>query len=139
MDNPYLSLGGEGLITEPAAKVDAILADYSAAQYSQTILYRDIISSLSKDIQLCSDQWEKLPSFMQQSLDRLFSGYFSQADIGVTLDEGSMNAENASFKILITGTLVQGGVPYDLSKMLQISSGKFASVTDFGAGNAIYA
>lgn len=139
MDNPYLSLGGEGLITEPAAKVDAILAGYAATQYSQSILFREIISSLSKDIQLCSQQWEKLPNYVQQSLARLFSGYFSQTDISVTLDEASMNADNASFKLLIAGTVVQAGVPYDLSKMLQISSGKFASVTDFGAGNAIYA
>ena len=138
MDNPYLSLGGEGLITEPAAKVDAILADYSAVQRSQSVLFREIISSLSKDIQLCSQQWDKLPKYMQDSLARLFSSYFSQADISVTLDEASMNAENSSFKILISGTLVQAGVPYDLSKMLQISSGKFSSVTDFGAGNAAY-
>ncbi len=139
MAYPVPSLDGAGWIHDPALKVDMILANYASTQYSQTILYRNLISSFSKDIQLCSQQWNRLPETMLQSLDRLFTAYFDQVDITVDLDEDSMNAETNSFQVLITGSLVQDGKNYDLSKVLQVTNSKFASVSDFSLGNQKYA
>ena len=121
MTYPVPSLDGAGWINDPALKVDAILANYASTQYSQTILYRSRISSFSKDLQLCSQQWNKLPETMQQSLDRMFTAYFEQVDISVELDEESMNDETKSFRVFITGSLAQDGKGYDLSKILQVS------------------
>lgn len=139
MAYPFLSMDGSGFIHEPSLKVDAILASYAATQYSQSVIYRDIISSLSKDLQRCSQQWDKLAGIVEGSLDRLFNAYFDQVEINVVLDEESMNADTSTFKLFIMGTVAQDGKPYDLSKMLQISNSKFSSVTDFGLGNKQYA
>jgi hypothetical protein len=57
----------------------------------------------------------------------------------ISLDEDSMNADTSTFKLYITGVVVQDGKPYDLSKMLHIDNAKFSSVTDFGLGNNQYA
>ena len=139
MAYPFLSLDGSGYIREPSLKVDAILASYAATQYSQSVLYRDLISSLSKDLQMCSQQWDKLSGYVQTSLERLFNAYFDQVELNVSLDEDSMNADTSTFKLYITGVVVQDGKPYDLSKMLHIDNAKFSSVTDFGLGNNQYA
>ncbi len=136
---PFLSLDGSGYIHEPSLKVDAILACYAATQYSQSVLYKSIISSLSKDIQLCSQQWDKLPDFVQSSLNRLFSAYFDQVEISVQLDEDSMNADTQTFQLFIIGSVVQDNRTYDLSKLLQVTNAKFSNVTDFAVGNAKYA
>ena len=139
MAYPFLSLDGSGFINEPSLKVDAILACYSSTQYSQTVLYRDSISSISKDIQMSSQQWDKLPNYMQGSLERLFGAYFDNVDIKVNLDEDSMNAQTASFKLTIVGTLMQDNIAYDLAKLLTIDNAKFSKVTDFSLGNVVYA
>lgn len=139
MAYPVPSLDGSGFIYDPALKIDAILANYSVSQHSQTSLYRNRISSFSKDIQMCSQQWGKLPATMQSSLDRLFTAYFDQTDITVQLDESSMNDETASFKLVIFGSVIQDNVSYELSKVLQVTNAKFSSVTDFNLGNAQYA
>lgn len=139
MAYPVPSLDGSGFIRDAALKIDAILANYATTQFSQSILYRNRISSFSKDIQMCSQQWQKLPATMQASLDRLFTAYFDQTDISVDLDEESMNDQTASFKIYIVGSVVQDNTSYELSKVLQVTNAKFSSVTDFNLGNANYA
>lgn len=138
MAYPVPSLDGSGYIYDPNIKIDTLFANYAATQYSQTILFRDNISSFSKDIQLCSQQWTKLPEYVKASLDRLFTAYFDQTDIYVELDESSMEANNNTFKLLITGTVVQDAVNYELGKVMQITNAKFSSVTDFNLGNARY-
>lgn len=138
MANPFLSLDGAGFIDQPGLKVDAILATYAATQYSQSVLYLDIISSLTKDIQLASQQWERLPELMNASLNRLFSAYFDQVEIDVSLDENSMNAETTSFKVYITGSVTQDGVMYDIAKLLQVDNAKFSEVSDFTPENIKY-
>lgn len=139
MANPYLSMDGSGFITIPSLKADAILASYASTQHSQTVLYRNIISSLSKDIQLCSQKWDKLPDFVKTSLSRLFNAYFDQADVEVTIDEDTMNADTGTFNMYIMATLTQDSKTYDLSKLLTITNNKFASVSDFSLGNSHYA
>lgn len=138
MAYPVPSLDGSGYIQDPNIKVDTLFANYAATQYSQTILFRDNISSFSKDIQLCSQQWEKLPEYIKVSLDRLFTAYFDQVDIYVELDEASMENNDGTFKLLITGTVVQDTVSYELGKVMQVTNSRFSSVTDFSLGNARY-
>lgn len=138
MAYPVPSLDGSGYIQDPNIKVDTLFANYAATQYSQTILFRDNISSFSKDIQLCSQQWEKLPEYIKVSLDRLFTAYFDQVDIYVELDEASMESNDGTFKLLITGTVVQDTVSYELGKVMQVTNSRFSSVTDFSLGNARY-
>lgn len=135
---PVPSLDGSGYINDPNIKVDTLFANYAATQYSQTILFRDKISSFSKDIQQCSQQWDKLPDFVKRSLDRLFTAYFDQVDLEVQLDEASMDANNASFKLNISGTVVQDSNQYELAKVMQVTNSRFASVTDFNLGNSKY-
>ena len=139
MANPVPSLDGSSFITDPHLKIDAILANYASTNYSQTVLYRNAISSFSKDIQQCSQQWDKLPDSMQRSFDRLFTAYFDQTDILVDLDQDSMDQDTASFKIIITGSVTQDGIGYEIGKVLQITNTQFSSVTDFSLGNAQYA
>lgn len=139
MAYPVPSLDGSSFISDPHLKIDAILANYAATNYSQTILYRRSISSFSKDIQQCSQQWDKLPASMQRSLDQLFTAYFDQTDVEVSLDQASMDAETASFKIIVTGTVTQDNVAYEIGKVLQITNTRFSSVTDFSLGNSKYA
>ena len=136
--HPVPSLDGSSFITDPHLKIDAILANYAATQYSQSVIYRNIISSFSKDIQQCAQQWDKLPDSMQRSLDRLFTAYFDQCDVQVDLDQDSMDADNASFKITVVGSVTQDGVAYEIGKVLQITNTQFSSVTDFSLGNAQY-
>lgn len=138
MAYPVPSLDGSGYITDAALKIDAIFANYAATQHSQTILYRNRVSSFSKDIQLCSQQWNKLPETMQTSLDRLFTAYFDQTDITVQLDEDSMNEDTASFKLYISGSVIQDNHSYELSKVMQVTNAKFSSVTDFNMSNSHY-
>jgi len=139
MPFPVPSLDGSGFITDAALKIDAIFANYAATQYSQTVLYRDRISSFSKDIQMCSQQWQKLPDVMQQSLNRLFTAYFDQTDITVELDENSMNDETATFQLFISGSVIQDNTAHNLSKILQVTNSKFSSVTDFNMSNTPHA
>ena len=139
MAHPVPSLDGSGFITDAALKIDAIFANYAATQYSQTVLYRNRISSFSKDIQVCSQQWQRLAEVMQQSLSRLFTAYFDQTDITVELDESSMNDETATFQMFISGSVIQDNTSYNLSKVLQVTNAKFSSVTDFNMSNIPHA
>ena len=132
------SLDGSGFITDAALKIDAIFANYAATQYSQSVLYRSRISSFSKDVQMCSQQWRKLPDVMQGSLSRLFTAYFDQTDITVELDEDSMNDETATFQLFISGSVIQDNTAQNLSKVMQVTNAKFSSVTDFNMSNARY-
>ncbi len=138
MANPIPSMDGSGFITDPSLKIDYLMACYSATQYSQTILYRDIISSFSKDIQLSAQQWEKLPELVENSLSKLFTAYFDQTEITVSVDENSMEDNSSVFKLIIEGIVRQDGTSYQLSKELYVNHSKLSSVTDFNIGNASY-
>lgn len=138
MAYPIPSLDGSGFITDPSLKIDYIMACYCSTQYSQTILYRNLISSFSKDIQLSAQQWEKLPGLVEASLNRLFSSYFDQTDIAVNIDDNSMDAASSTFKLIIEGIVRQDGSSYQLSKELYVNHSKVSSVTDFNIGNIVY-
>ncbi len=138
MANPIPSLDGSGYITDPSLKIDYIMACYCSTQYSQTIFYRNLISSFSKDIQLSAQQWEKLPELVENSLSRLFTAYFDQTEISADIDETSMEDDTNTFKLIIEGIVRQDGVSYQLSKELYVNHTKVSSVTDFSIGNAFY-
>ena len=114
------------------------MACYCSTQYSQTIFYRNLISSFSKDIQLSAQQWEKLPELVENSLSRLFTAYFDQTEISADIDETSMEDDTNTFKLIIEGIVRQDGVSYQLSKELYVNHTKVSSVTDFSIGNAFY-
>lgn len=133
------SMDGSGFITDPSLKIDYIMACYASTQYSQTVLFRDSISSFTKDVQMCSQQWERLPDTMQSNLNKMFSAYFDNVEIIVRLDDASMEDSSNQFKVYIEGIVSQDGQSYQLSKELYVNSKKFSSVSDFSPGNINYA
>lgn len=144
MDEPVMayaiaSMDGSGYITDPSAKIDYIMACYASTQYSQSLLYRDKISSFSKDIQMCSQQWELLPDRMANNLNKMFSAYFDNVEIMVRLDDDSMKDASNEFKVYIEGIVSQDGKSHQLSRELFVNSTKFSSVSDFSNGNISYA
>ena len=144
MDEPLMayaiaSMDGSGFITDASLKIDYIMACYASTQYSQTVLFRDSISSFSKDIQMCSQQWERLPDTMQNNLNKMFSAYFDNVEIIVRLDDASMEDSSNQFKVYIEGIVSQDGNNYQLSKELYVNSKKFSAVSDFSPGNINYA
>lgn len=138
MAYPILSLDGSGLITDPSLKIDYQMACYCSTQYSQSFLYRNLISSFSKDIQLAAQQWEKLPELVENSLSKLFTSCFDQVEINVSIDDTSMEDDSPIFKLIIEGIVRQDGVGYQLSKELYVNSTKLSAVTDFNIGNSYY-
>lgn len=139
MANAIASMDGTGFITDASLKIDYVMASYAATQYSQSVLFRDSISSFSKDIQMASQQWEILPDLMQDNLNKMFSAYFDNVEIMVRLDEDSYNDSSNTFKVFIEGIVSQDGESYQLSKELYVNSKKFSSVSDFSPGNINYA
>jgi hypothetical protein len=139
MANRIPSMDGSGFITDPSLKIDYLMACYCSTQHSQTVLYRPLISSFSKDIQLSSQQWESLPGYVEASLSRLFTSYFDQTEIAVSIDENSMEDGTSLFKLIIEGIVRQDGTSYQLSKELYVNHAKLSSVTDFNIGNTNYA
>ena len=134
----FPSLDGTGWVKDPRIKIDSIFAAYMATDHSQTVLYRNFISSFSKDIQVSANQWSMLPTLVKDNLGRMFSSYFDSVDIDVSLDENSMNASTNQFLLVVSGTVIQDGITYDISKELQRNSTKTTSITDFKSENIVY-
>ena len=72
-------------------------------------------------------------------MSRLFTSYFDQTEIAVSIDENSMEDGTSLFKLIIEGIVRQDGTSYQLSKELYVNHAKLSSVTDFNIGNTNYA
>lgn len=131
MGVPYPSL--DEYIRDPGLKAAAIWADYQVTNKSQSVLNKDLISSMPYDVQQAAGQWERITDLMSSSLNRLYGAYFDECHFDVTIDDTDTSRGTDVVVVKVSGILIEDNVRYNLNKLLSVNSQKIISVSDFTA------
>jgi len=98
MSTPVTTLGKEGVIKDPNLKCDYLMCCFFFTKYSQTILYRDQLTSLPKLIQQYGDDPLRIRDALETSLNAFLSKFFTTTSVLVTLED---TGDNPGIKLQI--------------------------------------
>lgn len=124
MDKPIVTLSVQGIVSDPAEKANAILANYISSLYSQSTLYYGTIHSLKHDERTSGMDPTAMCSTVTQALKDLFKPYYTNADIKVRYEPITTGIH---YRLFISGSLYDGKVRYDLAKSIDFNNGKFVN------------
>lgn len=131
MSNAYPSLTSTGWITDPAQRADLLLYDFFVANYSQSIIFRGKIKSLSYFIQRNTDLFV-LRDVLQQAISTLLNSYYDSAEVSikiipVTDDNGNVSKE-FTMDIQLSAVVIQDGKRYSLGKLINVVNASVSKI-----------
>lgn len=133
MSNAYPSLTTTGWITDPAQRADVLLYDFFVANYSQSIIFRGKIKSLSYFLQRHQDIFV-LRDVLQQALSSLLNSYYDSAEVSIKVvpvaDDAGNVANEFSMDIQISAIVIQDGKRYSLGKLVNVTNAKVSKITN---------
>lgn len=129
----YPSLSNHSWTESPVVTADMLMTDFIAAEYSQTYIYKDAVSSLPYIIQMCNGDPEKTASEIQKVLESYFSRYFTGVIVETNVMENTANDGKDSVSIFLQFTDANG-VVQNLNKLMSYSNMKFVNMINLNNG-----
>jgi hypothetical protein len=112
-------LSPKGWVTDPVEKADKLMAHFYAAEYSQTNLFPNDVSSFTYLLQNNLGDEKGLEDALSNELKKYFSKYFDNVSTYVKVhdDPDSGSKQTVEFSISFS----QNGKQYDLLKTKELS------------------
>ncbi len=129
----YPSLSSHSWTESPVITADMLMSDFIAAEYSQTYIYKDTISSLPYIMQETNGEPEKTASMIQKTLETYFNRYFTGVIVETNVMENTANDGKDSVSIYLQFTDANG-VAQNLNKLMTYSNMKFVSMINLNNG-----
>ncbi len=129
----YPSLSSHSWTESPVITADMLMSDFIAAEYSQTYIYKDVISSLPYIMQETNGEPEKTASMIQKTLETYFNRYFTGVIVETNVMENTANDGKDSVSIYLQFTDANG-VAQNLNKLMTYSNMKFVSMINLNNG-----
>lgn len=125
---PVPSLSTRGWVSEPAAKIDLLLAHFFVADFNQTYLYPGRVISLPRLLQKNGSDIEGLMSDMKDSLFNYISRYYESVDIEVTSATDLDVDPKVAIELVITITVVENAVGVSYARLMKAVDGKLDKI-----------
>lgn len=122
----FPSLTTLGWVTSLEHKADQVFAYFIASQYSQSVLYHGMISSLPHLLELYGNKPDELRRQVTDALNSFLGKHFQQVDTGVEVLAGN---DAARYKLRIHCTIDENGKSYSLGRLISILDSKVTQVT----------
>ncbi len=129
----YPSLSSHSWTESPIITADMLLSDFIAAEYSQSYIYKDSISSLPYIIQECNGDPEKTANEIQLVLESYFNRYFTGVIVETSVMDNTNNDGKDSISIYLQFTDANG-VVQNLNKLMSYSNMKFMNMVNINNG-----
>ncbi len=123
----YPSLSSHSWTESPVITADMLMSDFIAAEYSQTYIYKDTVSSLPYIMQETNGEPEKTASMIQKTLETYFNRYFTGVIVETNVMDNTENDGKDSVSIYLQFTDANG-VTHNLNKLMSYSNMKFVSM-----------
>lgn len=126
IDLPTLS--SSGYVSDPATKLERLVAYFFIADYSQSNQHFGKVASLPYLIKAHGERPDVLVDRIQGTLELMLSSYFESSYVNVSLqDPLSVDPE---YDIVLEGNVTHAGVKYDISRLLTISNNTLSKVSE---------
>lgn len=126
VDLPTLSSGG--FISDPAVKLEKLIAYFFIADYSQSNQHKDRVASLPYLIKAHGNTPNILAERIQSSLEIMLGAYFESTHVEV-YEEDPLSSD-PKYNIILEGTVTHGGKRYDISRLLTVANSTLSSVSE---------
>lgn len=138
MSKPVITLSSSGWARTPQTKADFLLAHFFMAEYSQTHLYRNNVSSLPYLLTKYAGDVHAFASNCRITLDAYLRRYFDSAVSTVDIDPDSLKAGNGRVDIRIGAIVTQDGVSASFGYLVHTLNGaakKIIKINNDGPGS----
>ncbi len=132
------SLSEDSWIFEPTKIGDNLFAHFFLSDYRQTYIFSGEISSFSQIYYLAINDPSGMRGLLQTALEKLFSKYFEEVLVVVTIKESSDLSNSIALLLAMTFKDKQG-VQYDLYRIVAAENGlskKIIKYNNYGAAEA---
>ena len=113
---PVPTLSTLGFIYDSTNKFDTLLSHAFVADYNQTYLYPNKITSLPKLIEAAGNNLTNLETSIKGGLYDYFNRYYSTVDLSVSILPDPSNPEVPNVTFQLTISFVENGVPVTLNR-----------------------
>lgn len=135
MSTSILGLGKEGVISDIDVKIDYLMCCFFFAKHSQSTLYRNSISSLSKIIQQYGDDDLTISGEVQSELQKYLAKFFTTALVIVSVeDDGDDPGINLKVEATVTDSNASGTVSTSIGYALMTRDSALKSIINTSNG-----
>lgn len=117
-------LGGEGWVTDTASKISILMAQALVADYSQTTIYADTVTSIPYIVAQYQTDPLNMAIKLQDALTVYYNRYFTQVTVTVTYDD----TPGITYPLYISIVIVDQGNSYSLANVASIDKGMLTTV-----------
>lgn len=129
----FPSLSPEAWVTSPNSIADIMFAHFVVANYSQTLVYLEQVSSLPWLIQKYQDDITQMASSIQAQLNTYYGRVFQQVSTEVTGEQDANNPNKYLLRIYISFT-GDDGQTYNLANALDVLDSKVTKIIKINNG-----
>lgn len=123
----FPSISEDGWVDDPLLAGDYLMSQFFVADYSQTQLYLDQVSSLPYIIQSTQGDTNKLISTIQTTLTKYLGRYFSDVYVESVLVPNPTGSSDIGFTIYVS-YVGNDGVTYQLNNIIETLNSKISNV-----------
>lgn len=117
-------LGGEGWVTDTTNKISILMAQALVADYSQTTIYADTITSIPYIVAQYQTDPLNMAIKLEDTLTTYYKRYFTQVTVTVTYDD----TPGITYPLYISIIVVNDGISYSLANVASIDKGILTTV-----------
>ena len=131
------TLSRAGWSKSPAEMVDFLLSDFFIAEYSQSYLYKDNITSLPYLIQRYQGDVPGLVEAMRRYLEDYLGSYLDDILVDVTSDAGTSENPTSAVAITIYIQFSRNGVVYSVGKLIETLNSRIKKIVNLNNTGAL--
>lgn len=117
-------LGGEGWVTDTANQISILMAQALVADYSQTTIYADSVTSIPYIVAQYQTDPLNMAIKLEDALMTYYKRYFTQVTVTVTYDD----TPGITYPLYISIIVVDNGTSYSLANVASIDKGILTAV-----------
>lgn len=138
MSVDVVTLGKEGILSDVNLKIDYLMCCYFFSKYSQTTLYRGLISSLTKEIQLYGNDDIDITRELTTSLTAYLQKYFTSVKVDISVEDHDPGINLQINAIVSDGDSIDSS-PASVGYSLLTNDSKLRSIVNINTENVLYA
>jgi hypothetical protein len=125
----YTTFSTRGTLKEPLQVADQALADCFVANYSQSVIYKDNITSIVYILQRNTDRTDQLILQIEADLTTYLLRFFDVANVRAKLlDDTDTDPTDKRFTLRISIDFVTAGQAYQISQLATIEDSQLVNV-----------
>lgn len=126
-DIPVPTMSTQGWVTDPSSKIDMLLSHFFEADYNQTQLYPNTVSSIARIIQESDNDVDVAAFSIKEKLTSYLANYYDSVEVTTTVK--SIDDSSAKMKIEIDIAIIYKGSRYGYTRLLQTDGSRLDQIT----------